>query len=178
MINLDRIDINILSTLQSEGRITQYRLSEIVGLSPSACHQRLKKLEETKLVRGYYAEVDIDRLVSTITMIVTVELKNNESKSRSEFEKFIRNCDVILECYGTSGEFDYILKAVSNNILDYQVLLDQIVDESVGTVKYKTYFVTKLVKRYRGMPIRHLLDFSATEAEGIQMTNNISNKKL
>lgn len=158
MINLDRIDINLLSILQSEGRITQYRLSELVGLSPSACHQRLKRLEETGLVRGYYAEVDIDRLVSTITMIVAVELKNNEKKYCSEFEKLVRECNVILECYATCGGFDYILKAVSNNIAEYQDLLDKIVDESIGVINHKTYFVTKLVKQFRGMPIRHLID--------------------
>ncbi len=167
MINLDRIDINILSTLQSEGRITQYRLSEIVGLSPSACHQRLKRLEETKLVRGYYAEVNIDRLVSTITMIVTVELKNNESKNRAEFEEFVKDCDVILECYETSGDYDYIIKAVSNNIADYRSLLDRISDKSVGVSKYRTYVITKIVKQYRGMPIRHLLGHSTAKPDAL-----------
>jgi Lrp/AsnC family transcriptional regulator of ectoine degradation len=90
-------------------------------------------------------------------MIVTVELKNNETKKRSEVEEFVKNCDVILECYGTSGDYDYILKAVSNNITDYGSLIDRISDEDIGISKYRTYVITKIVKQYRGMPIRHLL---------------------
>jgi Lrp/AsnC family transcriptional regulator of ectoine degradation len=157
VLKLDRIDLNILSTLQSEGRITQYRLASLVGLSPSACHQRLKQLEAMRLVRGYYAEVDIDRLVTTLTAFVPIELSVHERGNLQDFEAAVAQRVEVLECYAIGGGFGYMLKVIAPDIAAYQAFIDELLASDLGIVRYQTYIVTKLVKQRHGYPLHQLL---------------------
>ena len=81
MTRLDRIDIKILTQLERCGRITNYELSGIVGLSPSPCLQRVKRLEKAGLIKRYRADIDWKRIYGHVTVIVEVTLKKSPRQS-------------------------------------------------------------------------------------------------
>ena len=84
---LYRIDIKILTALHEDGRITNAALSELVGLSPSPCLQRVKRMEESGLIAGYQAEIDVHRLADTITVFTEVTIADHRREDFATFEK-------------------------------------------------------------------------------------------
>ena len=78
-MKLDPIDLKIIAALQSDGRVTKLRLAELVSLSPSACFERLRRLEQAGYVKGYHAVVDLARIVRTTTALVEITLARHEA---------------------------------------------------------------------------------------------------
>src|SRR6185312_1147457 len=113
MINapkLDRIDLKILAQLQRTGRITNVELADAVGLSPSPCLTRVKRLEQVGYISGYGAQIDLKKLGDFVTVFTEVTLQDHRSSDFVRFESKIRNVDEIMECYLVSGGYDYLLK--------------------------------------------------------------------
>ena len=82
---LDAIDIRILCAVQHHGKISKFKLAELVNLSPTPCRVRLDKLKKSGIILGYQADIDIDRLIDLTKVIVTVSLKTHK---KSDFERF------------------------------------------------------------------------------------------
>ena len=156
-MKLDAIDIKILIALQKDGRITKVRLADLVGLSPSPCHERVKRLEDEGLIRSYHAEVAIEKLARNSLIFVTLSLAKHETQSFERFQKAILEVPEILECYKTGGVVDYILKVIAPDIAAYQVIMEGLLAADVGIEKYVTHIVTKPVKRQHGYPIERLI---------------------
>ncbi|TXR50578.1 Lrp/AsnC family transcriptional regulator [Phyllobacterium endophyticum] len=156
-MELDAIDIKILSLLQHDGRITKAALAEAVGLSPSACFERLNRLEKKKVITSYHAKVNIGAIRNIQTFFTEILIKTHRSSEFSIFENYIANIDEIVECYALGGGVDYLLKIVTPDVDIYQVLIDNILDANVGVDRYFTYIVTKPVKMMMQLPIAALL---------------------
>lgn len=156
-MKLDAIDIKILVALQKDGRTTKIKLADMVGLSPSPCHERVKRLEEEGLIKSYHAEVAIEKLVRNSVIFVTLSLVRHETQSFEKFQQAILNIPEILECYKTGGVVDYILKVIAPDITAYQEIMESLLSLDVGIEKYVTHIVTKPVKRQHGYPIERLM---------------------
>lgn len=156
-MKLDPIDLKILAALQSDGRITKLRLAELVALSPSACFERLRRLEQAGYVKGYHAVVDLQRIVRTTTALVEITLARHEAADFERFEQAIAAAPEVMECHSIGGGIDYVLKVVAVDIDHYQETMDRLLVADIGIAKYFTYFVTKLVKRQLAYPIHTLL---------------------
>jgi Lrp/AsnC family transcriptional regulator of ectoine degradation len=156
-MKLDAIDIKILCALQQDGRLTKTRLGELVGLSPSPCFERVKKLEAEGLIKSYHAEIAIDKLAHNSLIFVTLSLARHEAQSFERFQKAILERPEILECYKTGGVVDYILKIIAPDIAAYQDIMESLLAADVGIEKYITHIVTKPVKRASGYPIDQLM---------------------
>ncbi len=156
-MKLDDYDLNILVELQRQGRMTKLKLAEAISLSPSACWERLLRLEQAGIIRSYHADVDIEQLMKTILVIVEIVLKRHQMYDFNRFEASIREQPEILECYATGGGVDYVLKVVASDVDAYQRLIDRLLEADIGIDRYFTYIVTKSVKQSRGYPLRHLL---------------------
>jgi len=154
----DALDLKILAALQEDGRMTKQRLAERVHLSPSACFERLRRLEEAGYITGYHADIDLGRIVHTTTALVEVTLDKHQSSDFARFEQFIAGVPEVLEVYSIGGGIDYVMKVVAIDIEHYQAIMDRLLEADIGIAKYFTYFVTKLVKRQRAYPIHTLLD--------------------
>lgn len=163
-MKLDDYDLNILVELQREGRMTKLKLAEAINLSPSACWERLLRLEQANIIRSYHAEVDIDHLLKTITVVVEITLKRHQAYDFTRFEAAIREQPEILECYATGGGVDYVLKIITPDVDSYQRLIDRLLAADIGIDRYFTYIVTKSVKQAHGYPLRHLLAIAQTQA--------------
>ena len=155
---LDQRDLAILAILQREGRITNQRLAEQIHLSPSACLERVKRLEHLGVVTGYGAEIALEKVLRCSTVYVEVTLKGHEAQDFERFETAIRQLPEVLECNAIGGGSDYLMKVVALDIAHYQELIDRLLAADIGIGRYFTYVVTKPVKRAGPLPLQHLLD--------------------
>ncbi|SDF50038.1 transcriptional regulator, AsnC family [Limimonas halophila] len=144
---LDALDLRILTVLQREGRITKLRLADAVGLSPSPCHERVKRLERAGYVRGYHADIDLDRLVSAATIFVEVTLAKHAAHDFERFEATIMEIPEIVACHAIGGGMDYLLQVVARDMGHYQQLIEDLLARDIGIERYFTYVVTKAIKQ-------------------------------
>lgn len=155
---LDAIDVRILAILQSEGRITKLALAERVNLSPTPCWERLKRLEQAGIIKGYGAQIALERLAEHILVFVTAELENHRAEDFERFEAAIREEPEITACWALGGGYDYAFQVTTRSINSYQELIDRLLDRKIGLARYFTYIVTKTVKDSAGPPLTTLLD--------------------
>lgn len=146
-MRLDRYDVKILQILQNNGRITKSHLAEEINLSVSPCWERVKKLEDAGIIEGYGAKVNTDILFKKTSVMVEVSLKEHNAQAFKRFEQLVRHTPEVTDCYATGGGIDYILKIQSEDIDQYQRLIDNWLDSEVGIERYFTYIVTKTIKR-------------------------------
>ncbi len=157
-MKLDKLDIKILAALQKDGRSTKTRVGEMVGLSPSPCHERIKRLEAAGYIRGYHADIDVDRLARPTLIMVEICLKTHDAADFEQFSKYVTDVPEVLECYQTSGAVDFILKVIARDLDRYQALIDRLLDANIGIGRYTTCVVTKRVKKNGGYPLDLLVD--------------------
>lgn len=153
MTRLDAVDLRILATLQNRGRITKVALAEAVHLSPTPCWERLKRLEGAGIIKGYRAEIDLERLGAATTILVEITLKQHRYEDFQRFETAIRRVDEVIECYAVGGGMDYLLKVVAPDIDTYQRLIDRLLLAEIGIDRYFTYIVTRAVKTSLQPPV-------------------------
>lgn len=158
---LDRIDIEIMATLQTQGRLTNLKLAELVGLSPSPCLERVKRLETAGYLKRYLAELDIDRLFPNVLVFAEVTLKNHDARDFEAFEAAMRDEPQIIEAYTVGGGFDYLVKFACADIKDYHVLSERLLAAQLGIDKLFSYVVIRQAKAFAGYP----LDVLARHAE-------------
>ncbi|RAK27026.1 AsnC family transcriptional regulator [Falsochrobactrum ovis] len=158
-MKLDNIDLRILKAVQENGRITKMALAEKVGLSPTPCWLRLRKLEEAGIVTGYHAHIELRKIVPIAHVMVQVTLANHRQSDFERFERAIALIPEIVSCWSVGGGIDYFLMIVSRDIDSYQRLIDRLLDQNIGIDRYFTYVVTKLVKQEKtDTPFALLLD--------------------
>ncbi len=143
---LDAIDIRILSAVQAHGKLSKTKLAEIVNLSPTPCWARLNRLESAGFIRGYYAEIALDRIGDFVTVIVTISLANHRKRDFDRFESHIRELDEVVECVATGGGMDYVMKVVCPGLAAFQALMETLLSGDLGIKQYMTYIVTRDIK--------------------------------
>ncbi len=129
-IRLDAIDLRILDAVQRDGRITKLALAEEVGLSPTPCWLRLRKLEKAGIVSGYHARIAM---------------------------RAVRAIPEIVACWSVGGGVDYLLKIMARDIDAYQRLVDGLLERELGIDRYFTYIVIKTVKDETVLPVAELV---------------------
>ena len=143
---LDSTDVRILATLQKNGRMTNVELAKTVGLSPSACLERVKQLEQQRIIMGYGAYLDVDRLGSNITVYVEITLKNQRPEDFERFESIIIRMPEVLDCHRVSGGFDFVVKFLVRDTNAFRKSMDRLLLADPGILKYSSYVTLKRVK--------------------------------
>ena len=156
-MKLDAIDLRILEAVQRDGRITKLALAEEVGLSPTPCWMRLRKLEKAGIVSGYHARVVVRRVAPVASVMMEVTLGNHRQVDFDRFERAVTAIPEIVACWSVGGGVDYIVKIMASNIDAYQRLVDDLLDREIGIARYFTYIVTKTVKEETVLPVSVLL---------------------
>ncbi|MDH2327057.1 Lrp/AsnC family transcriptional regulator [Falsirhodobacter xinxiangensis] len=142
-LKLDRIDVKILAELQKNGRITNVELADLVALSPSPCLMRVKKLQQAGYIVGYSAQIDVAKLGETLTVFTEFTLKNHRQTDFARFQEALEKIDSCIECHLVSGGYDYLAKFVTSGIVDYQNIIEALIDRDVGIDKYFSFVVIK-----------------------------------
>ncbi|ANF56868.1 Lrp/AsnC family transcriptional regulator [Halotalea alkalilenta] len=156
-VKLDRIDINILVQLQRDGRMTNVSLADAVGLSPSPCLQRVKRLEAAGYITSFQARINLAKITDSVTIFTEVTLSDHRREDFMRFEQNIRQVDELLECHLVSGGYDYLLRFLTSSIARYQQVIEALIDKDIGIEKYFSYIVIKSPIVKDELPLRTLL---------------------
>lgn len=145
--SLDKMDLAILKLLQENARITVKEISTKIHLSTTPVHERIKRLEQSGVIKQYGALVDHTKIKKGLMVICYVSLKEHSRNAGVKFIKTINSLNEVIECYNISGEFDFMLKVVEENMDSYYDFhvnrLSQI--ENVGNVQ--SVFVMGIIKQ-------------------------------
>lgn len=152
-MNLDKIDIAILDTLQKDGRISNAALADAAGLSQSACSRRLDILEKNGVVRGYHARLSNAALGHGVTVIVHMSLSGQSEKILAEFEASVKRCPNVLVCYLMSGEYDYLLRIAARDLADYERIHKEWLSAMPHVTKINSSFALREVVDRTGLGI-------------------------
>src|SRR5690554_5461294 len=141
-----------------DGRISNVRLSEHVGLSPSPCFQRVKRLEAAGLITGYGAFLDLGKISQTVTVFTEFTLTDHRRDNFSRFEQGIARIPEVIECHLVSGGYDYLVKFVAKNVVHYQEIIENLLERNLGISKYFSYIVIKTPIQRHSLPLEHFVD--------------------
>jgi DNA-binding Lrp family transcriptional regulator len=156
---LDRIDINILSVLQRNGRSTIQKLAQTVGLSSRACLERVRRLESAGIIIGYQALLELGRLSRPVNIFAEIVLEKHARQDR--FERHLAAIEEIVECWEVSGAVDYIARFVCADLAAYEALSTKLIDDtSFGIARIVSHVTLRAVRPFRGYP-ETLLSFKA-----------------
>ena len=155
-VKIDQIDLRILAALQRDGRITNLKLAEKVGLSPSPCLQRVKRLEKAKLIQRYGAQLDANRFVRHLFAYVEITLERRRREDFQMFERFVLDMPEIVTCALISGDYDYLLQFVAADLEHFHLLMDRILEARLGVIRHFTHVVIKKVKDTWELPLHDL----------------------
>lgn len=152
--HLDKIDILILRELQKDAKLTTKELAAKVNLSPSPVFERQKRLEREGYIRKYVAVVDPIKVGNGIMVLCNVSLKHHNKEYNRQFTSVISQIDQVVECFNTSGDYDYQLKIYARNMQDYQdFVLGTLGDlDCIGSLH--SVFVIGEVKNTLNIPIK------------------------
>ena len=152
-MNYDAIDRSILTELQNHGRMSNADLAEKVGLSPSACLRRVRQLEESGIIQGYAALLNQDMTAHSQNVFVQMTLKSQENHDLQAFERQVRQCPEVMECYLMSGDQDYLLRLVVKGAQDYERLHREFLTRLPGVDRVRSNFALRTVRKKTGIPI-------------------------
>lgn len=153
---MDRIDRNLLDALQHDSSRAISDLAEIVALSTSACHRRVKALEEQGLIAGYAARVDPRRLGLTVEVFVEITLTSQSREAMDRFERAVGDFDDILECHLMSGSADYLLRVAAADLADYDAIHRDCLARLPGVSAMRSSFSLRRIKRMQGYPVSRM----------------------
>ncbi len=155
-MELDSLDIKILSLLCQRGRMTWAELAGRLGLSAPAAADRVKRLEERGLITGYNAQLDAEALGLNLTAFIAVTL--DQPRHRESFLAAVQTCAEILECHHVTGDDDYLLKVRCCHTRALEALLTNGLKAIEGVVKTRTLIVLSTVKETQVPSLDHLKD--------------------
>lgn len=151
--NFDRIDRNIIRTLQQEGRISYTELADRVGLSTTPCMERVKRLEKEGVILGYHAHINPEALQYSLLVFVEISLSYQSPDAFASFNEAVSRLPYLLECHLVSGDADYLIKARISDMSQYRDLLGEMLLTLPGVKNSKSYIVMEEVKETSELPV-------------------------
>ena len=141
---LDRMDFKILAHLQRIGRCSNVELADLVGLSPSPCLTRVKRLQKIGVIEGFGAHLVMATLGDFLIVFTEVTISNHRRKDLRRFEEAAEKFPEIMECYNVSGGYDFLLKIVSRSVSHFQGVMDTLLEADLGIQKFSSYIVLRV----------------------------------
>lgn len=151
-LKLDKIDLAILAALQNSGRISNSDLADQVGLSQSACLRRVKGLEKEGVIEKYIAVMNQTAAGLPDNVFVQITVEKQTKELLTEFERIVKNCPQIMECYLMSGDSDYMLRVIVSDASDYEKLHMEVLTTLPGVSQIKSNFSLRTVMKKNVIP--------------------------
>ncbi len=152
-MSLDTTDIRILNVLQKQGRISNAELAEKVNLSASACHRRVRQLEDAGIIRGYVALLDARKVDRRATVFVEITLSGQSDELLEVFEREVAKVPDVLECHLMAGTADYLLKIVASDTDDFARIHRQYLTRLPGVTQMHSSFALRTVFKTTALPL-------------------------
>ena len=153
MDTLDKTDLQILSILQSNARLTTKELASQVNLSSTPVFERLKRLENGGYIKKYIAVLDAEKLNQGFIVFCSVKLSKLNRDIAAEFTKIVQDIPEVTECYNISGSYDYLLKIHAPNMKYYQDFILNVLGSIDSLGSLTSTFVMDEVKHNYGIPL-------------------------
>jgi len=150
-IKLDATDHKILELLQANSNVTNAQLASEIGLSPAPTLERVKKLENSGVIKSYHAVIEPAAVGMGVNTFVTVSLKGHNKENIEKFVNAISGIEEVVECHHVTGQADFILKIVATDIPAYQSLMlekisnIEVVDNMQSTIILSTFKDSKVI---------------------------------
>lgn len=151
---LELKDRRILAELQRDSRLTMQELAERVGMSSSACWRRVKSLEDAGVIDRYALIVNSRKAGFGLSSVVQISLARHEQKNVDKFKREVLRHPEVLECFATSGEADFHLRVVVEDIDAYNEFLDEFIFKLPGVSQVRSNFVLKEIKADTALPFK------------------------
>ena len=151
--HLDKADRRILRELQADSSISVADLAGLVNLSASACHRRIKLMEERGLIAGYGARLSREKLGLSIEFFVEISLVAQSEQTLEAFEQAVRRVPEILECHLVGGQYDYLLRIAASDAGDYERIHRQAITRLPGVARIQSSLALRTVKPWTGLPV-------------------------
>ncbi|RCS58084.1 Lrp/AsnC family transcriptional regulator [Parvibium lacunae] len=153
----DRTDWRILTLLQEQGRITNQQLAQAINLSPSACSERVRQLEQAGLIQGYQAQLDPAQLPAHVQMIAQITLRDQRAAATAAFLQHVLSCPQVVSCDLISGEFDFQLRVVCPDATCYRELTNAWLENlSLNIARIVSYQVLQTQRHFSRWPLKAL----------------------
>ncbi|GLR16292.1 Lrp/AsnC family transcriptional regulator [Portibacter lacus] len=151
-MKLDKIDLQILKLLQENSKITNLDLSKKIGLSPAPTLERVKKLEQSGVIKSYHAKVDAVAIGLNVRTFALVNLAWQKENALDNFLEKIKNIDEITECYIITGDADFLMKIVCKDLPSYEQLLFKTLSQIDEIERIKSLMTLSKVKKDKVLP--------------------------
>ena len=156
-LKLDRTDRRILALMQANGRVSNLELADAVGLSPTPCSRRVKRLEESGIIERHVTLLDQQRLGLNITAIIGITMDRHTPERFENFERAVRDFPEVIECSIVTGQAaDYLLKAVLPDMTYYEDFLLGRLTRIEGVTGVHSSFVLRKVIAKTELPLEHI----------------------
>lgn len=153
-VSLDRVDRRLLYALQEDGSLSDRELGERINLSPSGCRKRRRKLEAGGVIHGYVALVDQEKVRLPEDVFVVVKLSPNGHDELAAFDEAVKHVDEVMDCYGVTGEWDYVLRVVTRDMHDHNRLCADKLSTLPGVARLESFPTLRRVVGRTCLPLR------------------------
>ncbi|ODT76522.1 MAG: AsnC family transcriptional regulator [Pelagibacterium sp. SCN 64-44] len=150
---MDAVDRKLLRALQADSRKSVQVLGELVGLSASACHRRLKALEDQGLIEGYRAVLNAGLLGYSMQFFIEVGLTSQSEAALDAFEAAVQDIPEVLECHLMAGHSDYILRVACRDHEDFERVHRRLSARLPGVARIHSNMSIRTVKARTGLPV-------------------------
>jgi len=151
--DLDEVDLAILRDLQDDGRLSNARLAERLSLSETPSWRRLKRLEDEGYIEGYQANLNRRKLGFGVLAFVQLNFFSHNAKDFAEFEQTIQASPEVLACHQMTGQTDYLLQVVFEDLDAYRLFIDRVLRNLSGVSTINTSLSLREIKLSNRLPI-------------------------
>ncbi len=145
MIDLDALDHSILTLLQSDGRLTNADLAERIGLSPSACHRRVRRLENDGIIERYAAVLNRKLVGRGVSVFVEISLESQREELLNSFEAAVGQIPHVMSCHLMAGNADYLVHVTCADVADYETIHREHIAVLPGVTSVRSSFAIRTV---------------------------------
>lgn len=153
MTQIDAVGAQILTLLQEDGRMSNARLAEHLGMSETPCWRRLKRLEEAGVIEGYQAVLNRRKLGLGVMAFVQLRCSEHDQAATAEFQRIVQTTPSILACHNTTGADDFLLIVVARDLDDYSRFVDSTLRRLPGVTSIRSNLSLKEMKASNRLPV-------------------------
>jgi Lrp/AsnC family leucine-responsive transcriptional regulator len=153
MAAIDSIDLKILKILQERGKISNIQLSQEIGLSPAPTLERVKKLENSGMIKSYHAIIDANKLGLGFSALIQISLTRQINNAIKNFTKAINEIPEVIQCLQVTGNFDYQLLVIVKDIPSFERLIADKLSKIEEIGQMQTMVVLSSIKDSKVLPI-------------------------
>ncbi|MFV1918679.1 Lrp/AsnC family transcriptional regulator [Sphingomonas sp. MJ1 (PH-R8)] len=150
---MDAVDRRIVRLLQEDATLSHAQLAEEVGASPASCWRRVKALEAAGILGRTVRLVDPEAVGRGVNVMCNIRMRSHAAEARQSFEEFVRGRPEVVECFSMSGEWDYLLRVVVADVVDYNQFLMQTMLGHPSVAGGSSHFVLATTKYTTALPV-------------------------